>query len=660
MPVNLIDKGSRTTLAFSVLALVGMMLFAVVAKLTFGQRGDAHLIDISGIARMHSQRIAYFTSRANASHPEADWRPQVEASIQAIRTGQIEAHGFPALDVVLGPAEQHALDANLDRYFRAARALEANPLDNAASEVIARLRPSVLGGLDDVVRLHTAKIAWQNSVLFCILIFGLVIGSITLVSAYGLLALAERRLRRLLDSVTAEREEIQSLFDENPDAIAVYDDSGTLVRTNRARCELIGLSSSQMLGKHLSSFVDSAGLMLALDLFERAKNGERYVGEMQLRSAAGNPIDVHLNLFPNVINGRHAGVMVVSRDIRELKAAQNEAEGLARRLSALCGIASVGSGGWRDQVQEALALAVSGLGCDWGAVAQIDGDFVNVLSVAGAFPGMGAGMRVPLGMTMTQTIIASDEVFEHADLLDSPWHDYNTVHQTAWRNITAMRLVIDGSIFGTVAVGGSSPRLRPLSPADHDFVRTVAALIASLIEREREHARLDSMAFVDSLTGLPNRAFAINKLDEIIARARRDDTPFALYFIDLNKFKQINDDFGHGAGDAVLREVAKRFMACTRGTDTVARLGGDEFLVLQPMVGTRVLAAELARRIASAIIKPISFEGVTHILGCSIGISLYPGDGEDSERLLERADEAMYRAKLAGNDTTAEFAAPYR
>ncbi|MDP3843350.1 MAG: GGDEF domain-containing protein [Oxalobacteraceae bacterium] len=201
---------------------------------------------------------------------------------------------------------------------------------------------------------------------------------------------------------------------------------------------------------------------------------------------------------------------------------------------------------------------------------------------------------------------------------------------------------------------------RPLAPLPlrhrdevGDLVLGFNYLVARLHEKEAAlkegAARLEFMAHHDSLTGLYNRAMLEDRLQLALARAERDGSHFALLFCDLDDFKPINDQFGHQAGDAILRQVAARLLDGRRRTDTVARLGGDEFVVLlTDLDNARRTAASVAQQLLATIGIPFDIEGKTFVLGASIGIALYYGTGISASQLMSQADSAMYQAKRAG------------
>jgi diguanylate cyclase (GGDEF)-like protein len=154
----------------------------------------------------------------------------------------------------------------------------------------------------------------------------------------------------------------------------------------------------------------------------------------------------------------------------------------------------------------------------------------------------------------------------------------------------------------------------------------------------------------DSLTGVANRMLFDDRVQQAIAMAKRANTQAALMFIDLDKFKPVNDTYGHAAGDFLLQAVAKRLKACVRGSDTVARIGGDEFVVLLPEIDARQSAFNVAEKILEALNQPFELPEATVRIGASIGISTYPDHGQDVDSLRQQADVALYRAKERGRN----------
>lgn len=178
----------------------------------------------------------------------------------------------------------------------------------------------------------------------------------------------------------------------------------------------------------------------------------------------------------------------------------------------------------------------------------------------------------------------------------------------------------------------------------------IVGTLLDISERKRAEERLAHQAYHDALTGLPNRMLFTQRLQQALAQARRNGEMVAVAFIDLDRFKLINDTLGHAAGDALLQQVAMRLRECVRSYDTLARMGGDEFTVLLPVRDEPRAVARVCERILAAMATPFVLHGRELVVSASIGISLYPMDGDDAGVLLQRADGAMYRAKEAGKN----------
>jgi len=199
----------------------------------------------------------------------------------------------------------------------------------------------------------------------------------------------------------------------------------------------------------------------------------------------------------------------------------------------------------------------------------------------------------------------------------------------------------------------------PCQPKDADLaLLEMARRMAAISIEYRQLA--DQMAYQahhDALTGLPNRVLYEDRLQDALARSRRDGRLVALFMIDLDRFKRINDTLGHHIGDLLLMQVAQRLRGCARGTDTLARWGGDEFTMILTDLNTPHDAAHIAEKVLEVLRVPFTVEEHELFVTASIGISLYPTDSRDPEELLRHADSAMYRAEEQGKNTY-EFFAP--
>jgi diguanylate cyclase (GGDEF)-like protein len=181
-------------------------------------------------------------------------------------------------------------------------------------------------------------------------------------------------------------------------------------------------------------------------------------------------------------------------------------------------------------------------------------------------------------------------------------------------------------------------------------VRAIGSQIGQFVVRKQAEERVRHLAHYDELTGLPNRSMFHERVGHALAQARRGERVLAILFIDLDRFKNINDTLGHDAGDRVLKEIADRLRGCLRESDTVARLGGDEFVVLTEGLAQPAQVAAVAQKMLAAIAKPVVLETQEVHISASIGISTYPGDSGDMQGMMKNADIAMYRAKEQGKN----------
>ena len=181
-------------------------------------------------------------------------------------------------------------------------------------------------------------------------------------------------------------------------------------------------------------------------------------------------------------------------------------------------------------------------------------------------------------------------------------------------------------------------------------MRVIGGQIGQFVQRKRAEERVQYLAAHDALTGLPNRVMFAELLNHEIKAAQRYKRTFAVMFIDLDRFKFVNDTLGHEAGDKLLQEIAARFKACLRASDVVARLGGDEFVVLLQEARNQEDVASVARKLLAAAMKPVSVMGQECRVTASIGICMHPGVAQDEPTLMKNADIAMYLAKEQGKN----------
>lgn len=196
----------------------------------------------------------------------------------------------------------------------------------------------------------------------------------------------------------------------------------------------------------------------------------------------------------------------------------------------------------------------------------------------------------------------------------------------------------------------SDPRFASYTQQDRELAEFVSTQIAFAIERRQMLARLEHIALYDQLTHLPNRELFYDRFQKALNRAHRESSYFSLLYLDLDKFKWVNDTYGHSVGDLLLQITAQRILSCVRESDTVARFGGDEFVVLLERVDSAQNTLLVAQKILQMLNQPFELaDQQIHILP-SIGIALYPEHGLDEKQLLSCADAAMYKAKKNGGN----------
>lgn len=215
-------------------------------------------------------------------------------------------------------------------------------------------------------------------------------------------------------------------------------------------------------------------------------------------------------------------------------------------------------------------------------------------------------------------------------------------------------LIANQRTIGALVVQSYSATVR-YSEQHKTLLQFVSTQIADNIERKQASARLQYMAQYDVLTGLPNRMLFDDRLQVALLKAARDKTRLALLYIDLDKFKPVNDSFGHAVGDLLLQEVASRVQGCVRESDTVGRIGGDEFVVLLNAIQTLQNASVVAENIRAAINQPFALVGQRLQISSSIGVAHYPEHGADQKQLACNADSAMYAAKYNGGNQCLTF-----
>jgi diguanylate cyclase (GGDEF)-like protein len=320
------------------------------------------------------------------------------------------------------------------------------------------------------------------------------------------------------------------------------------------------------------------------------------------------------------------------RDVTEERRAARNSARQATRIAELYRIAAAASVSNDEKLAAALEAGMIELGAAWAYVARSHDGLMEVMHVAGKCPPAFA-----VGVTFEPDSALRD-AFEQDDVLASDEPPF-----------AAVPLSVAGGRYGAVGFGWASGAVR-LSPTDRDYVRALAALISSAIQLGEREKRLDTLAFGDALTGLPNRVLLQDRLEQTLLSARRHRRSFAAHYIDIDHFKTINDTYGHQVGDAVLVAVAAWLRSMLRDSDTIGRIGGDEFVVLQPEIDSQRQAEDLAVKLGGIRDQVFHIGPRDIVVTISVGCAVFPVDAENPVDMLRAADSALYDVKHRGRD----------
>jgi diguanylate cyclase (GGDEF)-like protein/PAS domain S-box-containing protein len=442
------------------------------------------------------------------------------------------------------------------------------------------------------------------------------------------------------------REQFRSLFELHPDSISIVDASGRYQRINAAAERMLGYRSDEVAGKKVGSVFPAADpeeLDRFVSSLTHAGRSRRYTREFVRKD--GTQVVLEGTAVPIVVAGKVTGLILMSRDITG-RARITEARALqARRARALYRLASKIGADPEEQAGSALAFGLEQLGYESAFVVTVAGESIALERSVGTALSADAGD--PLLRQLVRETLASSALLEVSDAALKLRSKGADRPRAFCRSFVGIPLEDENGRRAALGFSSRSP-MAPLTDFDRDFVRAVAELAAVSIERAIEEKHLHGLAHLDALTGLPNRLALSDRFKQAIALAERRGEQVAVYFIDIDKFKAINDTHGHPVGDEVLRTVAARLRKAARETDTVARLAGDEFIVLQPGLAAGARPEALASRICAEFAAPWEIAGLQLAVSACIGISLFPQDGKDERSLVESADIALYAAKASG------------
>ncbi|MBR32640.1 MAG: hypothetical protein CMN77_15155 [Spirochaetaceae bacterium] len=385
------------------------------------------------------------------------------------------------------------------------------------------------------------------------------------------------------------------LFELASDGILLADHTGIVKRANSRISDLTGLAKTELLGRFFWEPFEVDTESLAVD-----RGKVRFV-ETEHKPAEGpaTPVELSISVLPGGM------IQVLVRDLRNQKKGQEQTQLLARVF---------------DSIVEGVFVADRSR---------------NLTTVNRAFMAIS-------GYDLTEL------QGRNVSLFRSPLHS-RSFYSNLWRDLERQGKW-EGELVLRKKNGEEEEQWASLSAIrdDNGQISHFVGIFIDLTERKRYEDRLYYLAHHDSLTDLPNRSLFGQRLDRALNRARRSGQRFAIFFLDLDKFKSINDTYGHDAGDRLLCETADRLRRTLRKGDTVSRFGGDEFNILVEDIRELEDVTIVADKVVHSLSEPIALDGRSYSISPSIGISIFPEDGTSAEELLRTADKSMYRAKGEG------------
>jgi diguanylate cyclase (GGDEF)-like protein/PAS domain S-box-containing protein len=459
----------------------------------------------------------------------------------------------------------------------------------------------------------------------------------------------------LVDSAMRYRQMIEM----SPEGILVCRE-GKLALLNQAGCRLLGAKEpSQLLGRSIFDFVGPEFHDLLADhlqMQESDASSSAFTEQKWLR-VDGSRFDAETATSGLMYNQAPA-VQVVIHDISERKRSESLQLGQNRILNMiatgaelrtiLAEIACFIEGQTEHGLCSILQLHPDGKTLTGRVAPSLPQSYLDASGIAEAGPANGSGgTAVHRAEPVIVTDIANDPLWKSRKEVTLR-HGLKAC--SSWPIFGRNRKILGSfSLYFGDTIAPTAREMQLLSICSH--------LAGIAIESRASEERIRYLAHYDGLTSLPNRFLFKEYLELALRNAQRHHNKFAVFFLDLDKFKEVNDTFGHDAGDQVLCEIATRLRQCLRHTDKIARMGGDEFYVLIEELHDSRDAADVAQKLLEAASRPVLAGGVEHRLSVSIGIGIYPDDGRDGQALLKNADAAMYRAKEAGKNGF-EFYAP--
>jgi len=473
-----------------------------------------------------------------------------------------------------------------------------------------------------------------------------------LIEAIGLIGAQVGQVLKRIAAESALRESegrFRQTFDLAASGIAHVGLDGIFLRVNPRLCEMLGYQEEALIGRSVKDISHPEDRDKADAARSHAHAGavrfeKRYLRKdgaivwaslsvALVRAATGEPL-YEIAVFEDITGRKHNEERRAANERYQRKIARFGEEALAKRNAD-------------ELIAEAVRSVLEGLG--GGTVAYIEraphGRELLVRRVEGA------AANEPCAPALYAPASALAEALERG-------RGARGELPFAWSAGESAELApVHGEDGARGALCALPPGAALLGHDEAGFLSAAASVLSAGLKRIESESRLAFLAQFDPLTGLPNRALLADRFAQMIVQARRHGAQLGVLFVDLDEFKLVNDSLGHAGGDEVLKEAARRLQACVRAGDTVARIAGDEFAIVLDDLARAEDAAAVAQKLIERLSAAVDVGGHELFVSASIGVALFPADGEDVESLLGAADAAMYRAKQAGRNSFQFFTA---
>jgi diguanylate cyclase (GGDEF)-like protein/PAS domain S-box-containing protein len=570
---------------------------------------DAEITNLAGRQRMLATRIAFLASHADSTEVRTELAERIASMRQGLDqltlpgSGYLEAAEVRKLCVDNG---EQAIRPRVISFLAAA--------ERGEQDVVAALQPALVADIDRAVTAYATFSSHRINLLRAVQATGFALQLIVLWLAWRyIFQPMAKRIGRDVRALEASRNRTRTILDAAGEGICGIDPQGCIIFINDAACRLLGCDRDAGLGANLHTLAchhDADGASVTTDdcpVLKAIAAGEQRRLELDaFWHGDGSRFPVELVIAP--LRGRDGftGAVVVFTDIT------------ARRKAAACDQLSTNV---LNHINECVFIT-----SQEGIILQVNPAFCVVT---------GYQPEEALGQTPR--------------LLKSGRHD-NAYYRGMWEEI-GIRGYWHGEIWNR-RKDGEVFCARQTVTAIRDGrgeISHYVSVFRDVTDHKADEEKIRQQAYHDHLTGLPNRNLFMDRLRLALAQARRGGRPLTLMFVDLDRFKEINDRLGHVAGDAVLCAAADALRKSLRDSDTVARLGGDEFIVLLPETPAED-AAKVAEKMLRHIGESRDIAGEAVRIGASIGVALFPKDGDDTESLIRAADVAMYTVKAKGRN----------